>query len=258
MIGRNVSFALLVIMISAVALSGCSGPATPATVTPGANDSARLAAHDAYMEKKNATAQYHDELGQVNVKMLNTNYSDAGAMTTVANLTGEIDGYISSCQQAGAAADNYRSYLTANSDEYKQLVNYDVNLNESITSAQDLRNMLSDYHDMLSLYDGWQQSGDSLQMKFDAYSQPRYGDDMRNWLLELQPQVVDFISGSSRAGSAVDAAMFETSQGPGRDSMALMKKEISDRSASFKQRYNALATQYNATFGQAFGTAPAI
>lgn len=258
MIGRNVSFALLVIMISAVALSGCSGPATPATVTPAANDSAKLAAHDAYMEKKNATAQYHDELGQVNVRMMNTNYSDAGAIAAVANMTGEIDGYISSCQQASAAADNYRSYLTANSDEYQQLVNYDVNLNDSITSAQDVRSTLSDYQDMLNRYSSWRQSGDSLQTQFDMNSQPRYGDDMRKWLLVMQPQVADFMASSTSVGSSVDAAMFETTEGPGRESMALMKNEISDRSASFKQRYNALATQYNANFGQAFGIAPAI
>ena len=74
----------------------------------------------------------------------------------------------------------------------------------------------------------------------------------------MQPQVADFLSSSTSAGSSVDAAMFETTEGPGRESMALMKKEISDRSASFKQRYDALATQYNANFGQAFGSVPVI
>ena len=93
--GRNVSFALLMIMISAVALSGCSGPASPVTATPGLNDSAKQAAYDAYMDRVNVTAQYHDELGQINVRMQNTNYSDAGALMAVANMTAEIDSYIS-------------------------------------------------------------------------------------------------------------------------------------------------------------------
>ena len=258
MIGRNISFALIVILISAVALSGCSGPVTPVTVTPDPQENARLAAHDAYMEKRNATLQYQDELGQIDLRMRNTNYSDAGAVMAVANMTAEIEGYISSCQQAGAAADHYRSYLSSNSDEYKQLVNYDVNLNASIKSSQDIRSTLSDYHDMLSQYDSWQQAGDSLQTKFGAQTQSRYGDDMRKWLLELQPQVVDFLSSGTRAGSTIDVAMYETSDGPGRESMAMMKNVISDRSASYKQRYNALATQYNATFGQAFGSVPLI
>ena len=52
--------------------------------------------------------------------------------------------------------------------------------------------------------------------------------------------------------------MYETSEGPGKDSMAMMKKEISSRCDSYKQRYNALAIQYNATFGQPFGTVPSI
>lgn len=258
MIGRNVSFALILILVSTVALSGCSGPATPVTATPGANDSAKLAAHDAYMEKKNATMLYHDELGQIDIRMQNTNYSDTGAMMAVANMTGELDGYISSLTQAGAAADNYRSYLSSNSDEYTQLVNYDINLNASITSAQGVRNTLSDYYNMLGLYDSWQQSGDGLQIKFDSYVQPRYGEDMRKWLLELQPQVVDFMSEGDSASSAINAAIYETSEGPAKASMELMKQEISDRSDSYTQRYDALATQYNATFGQAFGTVPVI
>ena len=183
MIGRNVSFALLVIMISAVALSGCSSPAAPVTVTPNAQDSARLAAHDAYMDKRNATAQYQDVLGQIDVRMQNTNYSDVGAMAAVTNMTGEMDGYISSLRQASAAADNYRSYLSSNSDEYVQLVSYDVNLNASIKSTQDIRSTLSDYQNMLSRYNSWQQARDSLQTQFDTNSQPRYGDDMRKWLL---------------------------------------------------------------------------
>ncbi|HEY3421649.1 MAG TPA: hypothetical protein VGK13_00725, partial [Methanocellaceae archaeon] len=187
-----------------------------------------------------------------------TNYSAPGAMAAVANMTGELDGYISSCQQADAAADHYRSYLSPNSDEYKQLVAYDTNLNGSISSAQAIRSTLSGYRDMIVLYDSWQQSGDSLQIKFDTQTQPRYGDDMRKWLLEIRPQVVDLISSGDQASSSVDAAMYETTEGTGRESMALMKKEISSRSDSFKQRYNALASQYNATFGQAFGSVPGI
>ena len=98
----------------------------------------------------------------------------------------------------------------------------------------------------------------ACRLKFDTQPQPRYGDDMRKWLLEIQPQVADFISSGTQASSSIDAAMYETTEGPGRESMALMKKEISDRSDSYKHRYNALATQYNATFGQAFGSVPVI
>jgi hypothetical protein len=258
MIGRNISFALILILVSAVALSGCSGPSTPVTVTPGATDSAMLAAHDAYTEARNVTTQYHDELGQLDTRMQNINYSDPGAIVAVANMTGELDGYISSLRQADTAAGQYRSYLSSNSDEYKQLVDYDVNLNSSIQSAQAIRSTLSDYHDMLGLYTAWQQSGDSLQIKFATQTQPRYGDDMRKWLLEIRPQIVDFISDGTQASSSIDTSMYETTAGPGRVSMTLMKKEISDRNDSYKDRFNALVSQYNSTFGQAFGSVPAI
>ena len=61
--------------------------------------------------------------------------------------------------------------------------------------------MLSDYHDMLSHYDSWKQAGDNLQMQVRGAFEPRYGDDMRTWLLDMQPQVVDFISSGARAGT---------------------------------------------------------
>ena len=68
MIGRNVSFALILIMISAVALSGCSGPAAPVTVTPDAPTAPCWPRTTPTLEQRNATAQYHDELGQIDAQ----------------------------------------------------------------------------------------------------------------------------------------------------------------------------------------------
>jgi hypothetical protein len=250
---------LIALAIVSIAVTGCSGPAAPVTVTPDANDSARQAAHSVYLERSNATAQYHNVIGQISDRMQYLNYSDvASATVAVDNMTGELEGYTLACQQAQAAAYDYRSYLAPGSDEYTKLTSYGENLNSSISSAQALHGTLADCHQMLYMYDTWQQKYDTLQTQFDDYKQARYGDEMRQWLQGIRPQVEDFLSYGASVSSSIDATAYEIPAGPGRDSMAQMKSRVEAESDSYKQRYNALVTQYNATFAQVYGSAAAV
>jgi hypothetical protein len=250
---------LIALAIVAIAVTGCSGPAAPVTVTPDANDSARQAAYSAYVEKSNATAQYRDVTGQISDRMQYLNYSDvASATAAVDNATDELDGYLTACRQAQVAAYGYRSYLDPGSDEYRKLTSYGGSLNKSINSAQALRSTLTDYHQTLYMYDTWQHQYDALQAQFDAYKQTRYGDEMRQWLQDIRPQVDEFLSYSNSVSSSIGATSYETPAGSGKDSLTQMKSRVESDRDSYKQRYNALVTQYNATFAQVYGSVAAI
>lgn len=202
----------------------------------------------------------YDMLQDINYDFNNTAeaYTALGKITASLDIyMDELDVFITDCDNVIYASQKYRTYLNPDSSEYKQLLNNETSLTNSVQNAKKLKELCISTKSLFVEMNTWMQKATALLNKFNEGKSLTTGQEFYTWLITTRPVLDGYSTESniliSMTDDTIKQAQINNMPDDGIVSLRQFKNFIISSNSEIVSSYNTLVDLYNSQYGSAFG-----